>query len=161
MDVVSRSYYVGAARWRQSLVTLVDPLVFAMDSDPARWQWLFAAPHGARRPIGPSWMHWLDQAQDHRCFWCHQPLTASTATVEHVLPYGDAWWPRLTRLEQLLSLRRSHAVCNAGYNTWRQHQSTDTLAQMDAMLVRHIRQQIHRHPLLMLSHYHHYTPLAQ
>lgn len=57
---------------------------------------------------------------DGRCCWCRRPLGLSAMTVEHVIPAGSPVWARLTPLEQLLSLRVSHAACNKAYRRWRQ-----------------------------------------
>lgn len=77
-------------------------------------------------------------------------MTAAQLSLEHVLPYHGQWWPQLSRMEQLLSLRLSHITCNQDYRAWRDLQSPNRLSNMDTKLVAVIRRAIHAEPLLQL-----------
>ncbi len=144
------AFYVGSARWTRSLTAVVDVLRQQLARPRRNLPMLLARSYGTPHDLGPQWRALLATAQDGRCFWCGQPMTSHTATLEHVLPYQGPWWPRLSRLEQLLSLRLSHAVCNRAYRTWREGQHAARLTHMDQMLVRHIQRIIAAQPLLQL-----------
>ncbi|WP_146038943.1 hypothetical protein [Sulfobacillus sp. hq2] len=104
----------------------------------------------------PIWRAQLAAVQAGRCFWCGQPWTATTVSVEHVVPYASALWAHAPRLEQLLSLRLSHQACNHAYNAWRLTQAAPRLAALDTRLLRQVRQGIAQSPTLQLAAYHHY-----
>jgi hypothetical protein len=151
-------FYVGSARWRTSLTGIVAPLVPLLDAGVAPWPQLFLHPYGLGTRIWPSWIAWLHEAQNARCFWCHAPMASDAATVEHVLPYSGRLWPRIDGTSQLLSLRLSHQECNQAYAIWRGHQSARKLHRMDDRLLRLVRQQIARHPIFVLYAYRHHSP---
>lgn len=152
------SFYIGAARWRTSLRAVVDPLIHTIESAPDDIVPLVSRPYSATRHVSRGWMQHLHTAQDSRCFWCGRSLPMSQATVEHVLPFSGRWWPRLSRMEQLLSLRLSHAHCNRAYATWRQAEDPHRVVRMDRILVRVIDQVMETHAFLQLYDYHHYHP---
>jgi hypothetical protein len=143
-------FYVGSARWTQSLTAVVEALRQQLAHPRRELLDLLTQAYGTPRATGSQWRTVLATAQARRCFWCAQPMTARATTLEHVLPYQGDWWPRLARMEQLLSLRLSHPGCNTAYRDWRQAQSAARLARMDDRLVRHIRQTIADQPLLRL-----------
>lgn len=156
-----RTFYVGSARWTRSLSTVVGALLTQLAQPNRDIRTLIARPYGTPYDLGPQWRAMLANAQDGRCFWCGHPMTAHTATLEHVLPYRGRWWSQLSRLEQLLSLRLSHAACNRAYRTWREAQPATRLARMDQILVRRIQRTIAKQPLLQLYDAGQYHPPDQ
>ena len=154
--MVTTSFYVGMARWRMSLDAITTLLVHRLEAQPTRIAAILTPSYGVTmRRRSMLWPQHLHVAQRGCCFWCDQPLPLSRATIEHVIPQGEDWWPQLTRMEQLLSLRLSHAICNRDYAAWRAARSVDELQRMDQQLVRGIRQNIHVHPILRVYSYHH------
>ena len=157
----TRSFHVGAVRWTRSLHSVVEVLLTQLAQPHRDIRALVGRPYGTPHDLGPQWRALLATAQDDRCFWCGQAMTGHTATLEHVLPYRGRWWPQLSRLEQLLSLRLSHSKCNLAYRTWREGQPAARLTRMDQMLVRHIQRTIADQPLLQLYHAGQYHPPDQ
>ncbi|NMP25084.1 hypothetical protein [Sulfobacillus harzensis] len=154
-------FHVGVARWRQSLAEIVTPLIPLLDAQIEPWPGVFGSPYAiTTRQIRSPWTAWLHQAQHGRCFWCHNPLSTKTSTVEHVLPYEGAIWPTASRVEQLLSLRLSHSACNTAYAAWRAQQNPAALQAMDERLLHLIQQTIRAYPIFQLYGYQQHRPLA-
>ena len=152
-------FYAGTARWRASLSAIVTPLIPLLDADVSPWPRIFWQPYAVNRHVPAAWLAWLQKAQDHRCFWCGGVLSRRTATVEHVLPYGEAVWRRMARVEQLVSLRVSHSACNTAYAAWRREQPADRLVCMDDQLVRILGHTVQAHPIFQLGLYRQGVPM--
>lgn len=146
-------FHVGANRWRSSLAALLTPLIPLLDANVQPWTMVFAQSNPVNGRVRSHWTQWLLQAQHGRCFWCQGVLTAQSTTVEHVLPYRGDTWGALSRVEQLLTLRVSHAFCNQAYAGWRGQQDAATLAAMDARMLHLVHSAIRRHPILQLYGY--------
>ncbi len=154
-------FHVGVARWRQSLAEIVTPIIPLLDAQIEPWPRVFGSPYAiTTRQIRSPWNAWLHQSQHGLCFWCHNPLSTKTSTVEHVLPYEGSIWSTASRLEQLLSLRLSHSACNAAYAVWRSRQDPVALRAMDMRLLRLIQQTIRAHPLFQLYGYQQHRPMT-
>ncbi len=144
------SYYVGTARWRTQVHATVTVLLQRLaQSDPNAGA-LLERSGPLPRQLGPYWRQILRQAHVNQCFWCQHTMTANGATLEHVLPYQGSSWPKLSRLEQLLSLQLSHPLCNHGYRDWRRAQAPGRLTRMDGALIAIVRQAIADHPVFRL-----------
>lgn len=150
---------VGSARWKASLVAICDPLVSWLAAGVPPWPALFTAPWPVtRRQAMRSWVTYLVTAQNHQCFWCGGTLSASDTTIEHVIPYESALWPRLSRPEQLLTLRVSHPLCNIQYARWRAETPAHRVAAMDRRVVRLVRQTLRQYPIFAILGYRQYQP---
>lgn len=143
-------YYVGTARWRTHVQATVTVLLQRLTQSDPNAVALLGRSGPLPRQLGPYWRQILRQAHANQCFWCQQRMTASGATLEHVLPYHGSSWPTLSRLEQLLSLQLSHPFCNHGYRDWRQAQAPGRLTRMDDALIAMVRQVITTQPVLRL-----------
>lgn len=151
------SFYVGLARWRASLGSIVDPLMAQSDERPLR-SWilaLFYAPYPLQT-VPATWTDWLYQAQNGHCFWCGHPVSRAMATVEHVIPQSSRCWSIMPRVAQLLSLRISHAPCNLAYAHWRRHEASRRMQAMDTALVEKVNHLVQHRPFLQIARYHQY-----
>lgn len=154
-------YQLDLPAWEQSLQAIVDPLIPALDRPHTPWQTIFTwchQPRTSRRAAPPAlWVDWLTRIQDHTCFWCHLRMASRPAhSVEHVIPLGSPIWERMTRIEQLLTLRISHPRCNHGYRRWRATQSPPDLQDLDHQRWTAVQAMIARIPLLTLYAYDQY-----
>jgi len=147
-------FHVGSARWRNSLDAIIAPLIPLLDTHIEPWSRIFGHPYAiTTRQIRSPWHAWLYESQRGRCFWCHHPSSLKTITIEHVLPYEGPFWPAVSRVEQLLSLRLSHRACNMAYAVWRSKQDPALLHAMDSHLLHLIQQAIRAHPIFQIYGY--------
>lgn len=145
------TFHLGRAAWRAQLFALTALIQADLDRADRSAQALLARPYPmTHRTTLPYWRRIVETMQDHRCLWCEQRMPSQAATWEHVLPLGGTEWARLTRVEQLFSLRLSHRRCNLAYAAWRQHQPAQRLTEFDQMLAHTVRQVVRHTPVLHL-----------
>jgi hypothetical protein len=154
----SPTFNINLDAWQGSCTTVIQALITDAPTWSASAQQILTHPNPVGPRLGPQWPHWLQHVQQDRCFWCQGLLRSTTRTLDHVIPYQSVYWHRSIRLEQLLSLRISHAACNQAYARWRASRDPAILTTLDADRWHHIQQRIRETPWLQLLARSHVRP---